>query len=151
MNLVKISSGLVCLVLGSLMVACGGGAASVPPPSTPAAQPPAAQPEAMSQDGMFIGSSCGESWRPEVQQWQSAMLSAIGRDGQYELFDYVFVDGTVYVGLRYASLGLTDAQLEAAHRVESQFAQGPVAAVERDEVLMAHAWATSSGALARAE
>jgi hypothetical protein len=102
MKLVAICPGFVCLVLGAMTAACGGGAASVPPASTPAAQAQEAQPQAQAraQDGADVGASCGESWRPEVHQWQSATLVAIGRDAQYELFDYVFMDGCVYIGLR---------------------------------------------------
>jgi hypothetical protein len=148
MKLVAIASGLVFLLLGATTSACGSGAASVPPASMPpaAAQPPAAELQlpAKSQDGVEIGASCGESWRPELHEWQSTMLAAIGRDSEYELFDYVFMDGSVYLGLRTASLGLTDAQLEAAHKVDEQFAQGPVLARERGDLLLARAWAQSA-------
>jgi hypothetical protein len=109
------------------------------------------QAQARSQDGVDVGASCGESWRPEVHQWQAATLTAIGRDAQFELFDYVFMDGRVYIGLRTQSLGLTDAELDAARRVEAQFSRGPVEARERDGVLLGRAWAAPGGALARAE
>jgi hypothetical protein len=151
MKLVAISSGLVGLVLGAMTLGCGGGAASVAPASMPAGQPPAPQLQATSQDRMVIGSSCGESWRPEVQQWQSAVLTAIGRHDQYGLFDYVFIDREAYVGLRYGSLGLTDAELEAARRVEAQFAHSPVEARERGDLFLVRAWATPGAAVARAE
>jgi hypothetical protein len=151
MKLVAISSGFVCLVLGAMTFACGGGAASVPPASMPAGQPPAPQVQATSQDGVVIGSSCGESWRPEVHEWQSAMLAAVDRHDQYGLFDYVFIEGAAYVGLRYASLGLTDAELEAARKVEAQFAHSPIEARERGHLLLVRAWAPPGGAVARAE
>jgi hypothetical protein len=155
MKLVAICSGLVCVVLGAVTSACGGGAASGPLASMPAAQSPDPQPsaqrEATSQDGVEIGPSCGESWRPELHLWQSTTLTAIGRDGQYELFDYVFVDGGLYVGLRKTSLGLTDAELAAARSVQVQFARGPVEARERGDLLLGRPWASKSGALARTE
>lgn len=146
MKLDVISSGLVCLVLGA-MTACGG-AASLPPAASPAAE---AQAPTAAADGPQVGASCGESSRPDVQQWQSAVLTAIGRDTQYELFDYVFENDKVYVGLRTASLGLTDAQLEAVRQVDAQYAHGPVEAREHGDLLLARAWAPSSGGLARAE
>lgn len=152
MKLVAISSGLACLVFGAMSVAaCGGGAASVPPASMPAAEPEP-QPQAKSQDGLEIGSSCGESWRPEVQRWQSAVLKAIGRDGQYELFEYVFVKGIVYVGLRTSSLELADAELEAARQVNAQFSQDHITTREEGNLLMVGAFAMpSSEGLARGE
>jgi hypothetical protein len=151
MNIVKIAARSSCLVLGSLAVACGGVAATVPAAAQPTGAAPlvaeGALPATMSA-GVFVGSSCGESWRPEVQQWQAAILHAIGRDNQYGLFQYFVGDGTVYVGLPYKALGLTGAEMEAASRVEPAFTN---AAEERDHLWLAHAWASRSGALARAE
>jgi hypothetical protein len=91
---------------------------------------------------------------PQALKWQSDLLHAIGRDGQYALFDYVFDDGgpseKVYVGVSYEPLGLTAAQMDAANAVQAQYATTPLAATARDGIWMANAWLDSAGGVATA-
>ena len=160
MEIVKSCVGCVCVVVGSLMMGCGGAAATGASPAT-AVAPSQVQPSApeasdpspsASHEDLFAGSSCGESARPDVQHWQEALLHAIGRDGQYGLFEYVMIDGGVYVGLRYGPLGLSDAEMAAAASVQQQFAGAPVATTSRAERWLGRAWSPASGApIARAE
>jgi hypothetical protein len=142
-------SALTYLVLVAITPACAGSASSVPSAATPV-QPEVPLPQAQAtQDGVEVGSPCGESRYPQVGRWQSAMLKAIGREGQYELFDYVFADRTVYIGLR--TTGFSDAELGAARQVEAQFASDPVETRERGDLILARAWTTSNTPIARAE
>jgi hypothetical protein len=86
--------------------------------------------------------------------WQSSLLKAIGRDGQFELFDYVFADVStgerVFVGISYETLGLSPEQLEAARAVQARYAAAPLGASERDGIWMAKAWPEAGGAVAAA-
>ncbi len=159
MEIVKSCVACACLVVGSLMMGCGGAAATGASPAT-AITPSQVQPSALeagnppiaSHEDLLAGSSCGESTRPDVQHWQEALLHAIGRDGQYGLFEYVMIDGGVYVGLRYGPLGLSGAEMAAATSVQQQFAGAPVATTSRAERWLGRAWSPASGApIARAE
>jgi hypothetical protein len=92
---------------------------------------------------------------PHALRWQSDLLQAIGRDGQYALFDYVF-DGRgpaqkVYVGLSYEPLGLSPAELEAANAVQARYAPTPVGATSRDGIWLANAWPDSPEGVATAK
>jgi hypothetical protein len=91
---------------------------------------------------------------PQALQWQSDLLHAIGRDGQYALFDYVFDGGApsekVYVGVSYEPLGLNAAQMDSATAVQARYAATPLAATSRDGIWMANAWLDAAGGVATA-
>jgi hypothetical protein len=92
---------------------------------------------------------------PQGLRWQSELLHAIGRDGQYELFDYVFTTGAegekVYVGISYAPLDLSPAELDAAKAVQTRYATTGVGASERDGIWIANAWSEPGRAVADAK
>jgi hypothetical protein len=92
---------------------------------------------------------------PQAQKWQSDLLHAIGRDGQYALFDYVFDDSgpaeKVYVGVSYEPLGLSPAELEAANAVQARYAVTPIGSTSRDGIWLANAWLNSPQGLATAK
>jgi hypothetical protein len=92
---------------------------------------------------------------PQALKWQSDLLHAIGRDGQYQLFDYVFDDTgpaeKVYVGVSYEALGLNAAQLDAGNAVQAQYATTPVGATAREGMWMGNAWLNAPGGVATAQ
>jgi hypothetical protein len=144
MTKLNIATGLVCLLLG----ACGGTKGVAAPPAAPEAATVSSAQRSVAR----IGFTRGSMQDPEGLAWQSDLLHAIGRDGQYSLFDYVFVgaeaDGNVYVGVNVDSLGLTSAQLDAANQVQGRYRQTKMAATTVDGILVANAWPQASGAVA---
>ena len=155
MQRVNVVLGAVCVFLGSLVVGCGAsGQAQAPASTWTAAAAPAPKAETGDRDLLWIGPSRGEMDQPELHRWQTALLQAVGRDGQYGLFEYVIIEsgGTqnVYVGLRYEPLELTPQQIERATAVQASYAGGPVGATARNTIWMAHAWVEAAPDVAAA-
>lgn len=119
-------------------------------PAVPVAQA-VAMPAAEAQP-LHAGITRGAMDDSLAHQWQTDLLAAIGRDGQYALFQYVFAgddpNGGIYVGLPYEPLGLTPEQMNAASEVQARFAKGPMDAVTRDKIWIANAWTDRSGKVA---
>src|SRR5579883_1656063 len=134
--------GVVCLVLSAAAVGCAseqsaraGGAATVQ-----AAAP---------ADEMWIGPTRAESTDPTVLAWQNELLAAMGRDGEYSLFDYVVSPrGQVYVGVQHASLGLSPDQQRAAEAVNAKYARTSAGAFAKGSLWLATQAAPNGGSVA---
>jgi hypothetical protein len=160
MNKVNIAVGLFCV----LVAACAETQSSAVPPSSAPANAAAAPAdkasvetsvEASVETGTVkVGFTRGTMQDAQAQQWQADLLHAIGRDGQYSLFNYVFVQREgqedIYVGLQAAPLELTPAQLDAANAVQKTYHATSMAAATRDGIWIANAWPESSKAVASA-
>jgi hypothetical protein len=141
MSKLKMVTGLLCVLVG----ACAGANEGVRPAAVASASP---APRSAARAGFTRGSMQD----PQAHEWQSDLLRAIGREGQYSLFDYVFVgdeaNGSIYVGVRADALGLTPAQMEAADQVQQRYGSTKMGAATLDGFLIANAWPEANGAIA---
>ena len=116
-----------CLVLGASAFGCANSAGGSPIRTSPpiaAAGGRMDAPKQAAADDLWIGPTRGESSDANVLAWQTDLLKAIGRDGQFCLFNYaVAADGSIYVAIDYAPLGLTPEQIAAASAVQSRHAK----------------------------
>ena len=93
-------------------------------PPTAAAGGRMEAPKQAAAEDLWIGPSRGESSDANVLSWQTDLLQAIGRDGQFGLFNYaITADGSIFVAIDYAPLGLTPEQIAAASAVQSKHAK----------------------------
>jgi hypothetical protein len=146
MNKVNIAVGLFCV----LVAACAETQSSAVPPSSAPVNVAAAPAETVPAGSVRVGFTRGTMQDPQAQQWQADLLHAIGRDGQYSLFNYVFVQREgqedIYVGLQADPLELTPAQVEAANTVQRSYHATSMGAATRDGIWIANAWPEPSKA-----
>ena len=120
--------GVFCgLVLGSFALGCAGSNGGSPircSPPTAAAAGRMEAPKQAAADELWIGPTRGESSDANVLAWQTDLLKAIGRDGQFCLFNYaVAADGSIFVAIDSAPLALTADQTAAASAVQAKYAK----------------------------
>jgi hypothetical protein len=134
-QMAKASIKIVCaFVLSTCAMACGG--ATTVQGSAPAvpqqAAPQSAAPEA--REAIVMGPTEGASADPAILAWQNDLLTAMGREGQHELFSLLVVENDadqVYVGIDTAGLGLTKEESDAASAVQTRYAQSAIHARSR--------------------
>lgn len=131
---------LGAFVLMAFAIGCGGAAtteakAPATPASAVAAPAPAAAAPAPARDAVVMGPTEGASQDPAILEWQNAILKAVGREGQHQLFSLVLVNEssgpTAYVGIDPAALGLSAEERAAADEVQAKFANAPVRSATR--------------------
>jgi hypothetical protein len=130
--------GVVCgLVLASAAMGCANeSSARASGPSNPMSAQGALPQK--SSDDMWIGPTRAESTDPTVLAWQTDVLAAIGRDGEFYLFDYVVSSrGAIFVGINYATLRLTPEQLAAAQAVNAKYAATSASSFAKGDMWLA--------------